>query len=391
MNLVMPQGTGEEIVGAQLPKVSTYIVKITGACNLNCSYCYMYNMGDTTYKGRPRIMSKETAEMSLDRIFSYSVRSGRKKILIAPHGGEPLLAGKQWMRWFLDTVREKTPACMEVNIAVQTNGTLFDEEWLDLFAAYDVHVGISIDGPEEWHDRFRVNFAGHGSYKQVKRAIDLLVSRGHENPPWGVLVVANCEYSGAAIFNHLVEIGVRKLDFLWPDYHHDNPPPWKPGALARYYIEIFDEWYSRRDPSIRVRWFNSVLRLIFGFGSCLDSIGPAPLEEVSIESDGGLEPLDALRTIGDGFCQVGLNVHTHEVDDLMFSDIGQASINNQSLLPSQCHQCPAYTVCGGGWMPHRWGRGRQFANPSVHCEDLFQVFSHMASRVRAELEQTSAS
>jgi len=362
-----------------------FIIKIAGACNLNCSYCYMYNMGDTTFKQRPKVMALEVATQTLERIYGYAQRQGVSHLKLVLHGGEPLLVGKEWMRQFLGEARRRTPEGLRVEIGLQTNATLIDREWIDLLVEYRATLGISMDGPAEQHDRYRVDFAGRGSYAKVREAIDLLVSLGTAAPPWGVLVVSNPEYSGVEIYRHFVSIGVKWMDFLWPDYHHDLLPPWPAGSLARYYSEIFDAWYEARDPKVRIRWFESALRLLLTGQQTLDSMGPHPLEMVVVETDGSMEPLDVIRTCGDGMTQLGLNVATDDVEELYLNPLFDLCVRNQELLPQQCLTCPAHQVCGGGYLPHRYSKAAGFGNPSVHCADLLALITHIEQRLQQEL------
>jgi uncharacterized protein len=134
---------------------------------------------------------------------------------------------------------------------MQTNGTLLDDAWVDLLARHDVRLGVSCDGPAEVHDRQRVNHAGQGSYTEVRRALDLLVAA--DRLRWGVLAVANPEVAGSTVLKHFGDIGVTNVDFLWPDFHHDDPPPWPTGTLGAYYRELFDCWYDELESPPRIR------------------------------------------------------------------------------------------------------------------------------------------
>lgn len=363
---------------------SVFIIKLAGACNLNCSYCYVYNLGDTSFNARPRVMDRQVAVAAVSRIAEYAERHALPEVRLVLHGGEPLLAGKEWMKWFLDLVYDQV-AAPRIGIGIQSNGTLLDAGWVRLFGRYRVGVGISMDGLPEFHDRFRVNFAGRGSYAKVRRAIELLRDAAGPAPEWGVLVVANPECPGVEVFEHLRSLGVRRMDFLWPDYHHDAPPPWKPGVLADYFTTLFDRWYGLDDPGTEIRFFTSVIKGLMGRGTGMDALGTQPLSEVVIEADGAIEPLDVLRICGDRFTCTGLNVLTHPLDDIGAGEVFREGLRKQELLPPQCHACPAYETCGGGYLPHRWGQGRRFANASVHCQDLLAVIRHVHRRVSGDL------
>lgn len=369
---------------------SSFIVKIAGACNINCTYCYMYNMGDTTFRSRPKVMSEEVASAALHRIFEYSTRAGLQIAAIVIHGGEPLLSGKRWVAWFIDEARRLTPPGLHLEIGLQTNGILLDREWIDLLAARGIHLGVSLDGPAPVNDKRRLTFSGAGTYHQVRRAIDLLVAAGDAAPPWGVLTVADPGSSSVEIYRHFVEIGVDWMDFLWPDHHHDLPPPWPSGALGRYYTELFDAWYGAADRKITIRWFEDVMRAVLGGSSQLDAIGPKPLTELVIESDGSLEPLDVLRTCGDGMTRLGLDVLHHSVEDLRGTGLFRMGLENQNHLSDECRACPALSICGGGYLPHRWKGATGFRNPSVHSADLLAVITHISTRLRADVEAARA-
>lgn len=385
---IKSSGSKEEY-GVIQPPSKTFILKIAGACNLNCTYCYMYNMGDTTFRSRPRIMSREVATAMLHRVYEYVSHHKLEFVALGLHGGEPLLVGKPWLRWFLDEARRLAPPDTHVEIGLQSNGTLLDREWLALLSDYQVQFGISIDGPPEINDRYRVTFSGRGTYNSVRSAIDLLVEAGSSAPHWGVLVVADPQYSGITVYEHLLEIGVKSMDFLWPDYHHDLPRRWPSGSLGRYYIDLFEAWYGARDTRISIRWFETVMRSLLGDKPQLDALGPRALSEVVIETDGSLEPLDVLRTCGNGMTNLGLNVLSDSIDAVRATQLFQLGLRNQEILADECRICPVYKICGGGYLPHRWGRKRGFRNVSVHCADLFAVITHIARSIQNELDLVS--
>lgn len=128
------------------------------------------------------------------------------------------------------------------------------------------------------------------------------------------------------------------------------------------------------------------MRAVLGGSSQLDAIGPKPLTELVIESDGSLEPLDVLRTCGDGMTQLGLDVLHHDIEDLRATDLFRLGLTNQDNLSDECRACPALAICGGGYLPHRWKKDVGFRNPSVHSADLLAVITHISDRLRRDVE-----
>ncbi|MBZ5753359.1 radical SAM protein [Metabacillus rhizolycopersici] len=370
-----------------MEKSYNFIIKITSTCNLNCSYCYMFNMGDNSFLRKPKIMHKEVATNALKRIFEYACRNNTKVVRITLHGGEPLLAGKEWMEWFFNEVLDLAPDNLQVAVNIQTNGVLLDKQWIHLFSSYNIGIGISIDGPQEWHDKYRTDHLGRGSYKDVKRAINLLIASEYSKIGWGVLSVANPEFSGVDIYNHFKSLGIKEMDFLWPDYHYDNPPKWPPGSLAQYYIGIFDQWYNDQDTTIKVRWINGVIKALLVGTSNVSGLGGTPVTDVVIETDGSLEPYDAIRTCGNEMTRLGLNVVQDTIESLRETDLFQMCAKNNDLLSNECLNCSILSVCGGGSIVHRWSGKNGFRNPSVYCQDLKLIIEHMQNRIISDLYQ----
>jgi uncharacterized protein len=146
-------------------------------------------------------------------------------VTLVLHGGEPLLVGIPWFSDFLRRV-EATFVDVRAVVSLQTNATLVTAEWVSLLVESDVRVGVSLDGPPEVHDRHRVSHAGLGTYEQTRHGLDLLVNAAEQHGlRLGALCVADAGVDGSAVFEHFVELGLRRLDFLWPDYNHDAPPP----------------------------------------------------------------------------------------------------------------------------------------------------------------------
>ena len=381
-------GSGSSSAPGNPSLTTTFVLKIAERCNLNCSYCYMYNKGDTSFLARPKFMSTELATAMLARIAGYAQRHNLPEVTLVFHGGEPLLIGRRWVQWFLEqTRRVAISAGISFNLGVQTNGTLLDDDWLSLFAAHKVTIGISCDGPEEWNDRERRDFAGRGSYREVRRALDMLVEK--YGARWGVLTVVNPETRGSAVLKHFTDIGVRRVDFIWPDFNHDHPPPWPQGTLADYFCELFDYWYDESPAPPRIRWFESAMSLMLGGRSECDALGLNPVADIMVESDGTWEPLDTLRVCGNGMTRTGLDVRTCDVEAIWDVPLYQIGLRNQELLSQVCQSCAYRKVCGGGYLPHRYRSDTGFANPSIYCADYLAVLSHIRQRITKDLEKLS--
>lgn len=366
-----------------LPRLTLYLLKVTEFCNLNCPYCYMFNLRDFSYRGKPKVMSLEVVETFAHKAAALAVKQGVKSVGVSLHGGEPLLAGQEWFRSALEIFRKIEKKGVRFGFTVQTNGVMLDSDWIRLFDSEGVSIGISMDGPRQIHDRVRVNFAGRGSYDEVVRGLRLV----QEYPKvfGGVLCVIDPSNNGLEIYRHFCELGVSAIDFLWPlDYNRDVRPPLFENArhpYADYLVPIFDEWWQNNRETVSIRYFFQLIKNIFGARGGLDSLGGNPLTIVSIDSDGSIEPVDSLKACGEGFTELGLNVLRDEIDMVYDQPLFKQAIAGQDGLCAECKACPLHDICGGGYLPHRYSQSNSFDNPTIYCRDVWGLTTHILSSI----------
>ena len=127
-----------------------FILKVHSRCNLSCSYCYVYEMADQAWRGMPKRMSRVVAQKAVERIAEHAEAHTLESVDIIFHGGEPMLAGAQWLADLAEALFARVPA--QVNLSLQTNGTLLDRSMLETLKRLHVQVGVSLDGDAEATD-----------------------------------------------------------------------------------------------------------------------------------------------------------------------------------------------------------------------------------------------
>jgi uncharacterized protein len=132
------------------------VLKTVERCNLNCSYCYFFNGLDQTYLKRPKFIKKETIDYLAKFLKEGSDSLEIKKIDIILHGGEPLMQPKEDFIYLIEKLKSAL-SDLDLSFVVQTNGTLITKKWIELLNKYKVGVGVSIDGPPEYHDKYRID------------------------------------------------------------------------------------------------------------------------------------------------------------------------------------------------------------------------------------------
>ncbi len=155
-------------------------------CNLDCHYCYYLKKQDLYPTGESFRMSDELLEAYIvQHIESCPV----PMIRFSWHGGEPTLLGLDYFRKVVSLQRKHQPPHQRLANGIQTNGTLLDEDWCRFFAEEGFSVGLSLDGPRELHDGYRVTKGQKPTHKQVMRGYKLL--RRHKVPTDLLCVVHN--------------------------------------------------------------------------------------------------------------------------------------------------------------------------------------------------------
>ena len=357
------------------------VVKIAERCNLNCSYCYMYNHADQQYLSRPAFMSDEIFRSLIDRVTGYCSARPDHKMGLVFHGGEPMLFDPQRLDSWL--TEAKPLAGQQVSYVLQTNATLVTDEWIAVIKKHNIQSSVSLDGPPKVHDEFRVDHKGEGSYDKTVAGLKKMIDAGL-NP--GVLCVINPRQSGIEVYRHFRSIGLRRMNFLFPDVSHDFKPILygELGAtpVADYLIPIFDEWFEEDDPNIKIRIFTEAIRVLYGASPRTDTLGLATQDYLVIDTDGSILANDALKVCFDGAPESGLNVKQHGFDDLEKGNPLLFQLVSEGMgLCQQCLDCPERNACGGGAVPHRYSRSNGFMNPSVWCDDLLKFLGHVRATI----------
>lgn len=116
-----------------VPRVpmNVYLFKLAEFCNLNCSYCFMFNLRDFAFRQKPKKMSLDVFRAAVPKILDMARRQELSRISISFHGGEPLLVGQEWIRAAVGCFGDVHD--IRVDFGVQTNGLLIDQSWMELF------------------------------------------------------------------------------------------------------------------------------------------------------------------------------------------------------------------------------------------------------------------
>ena len=360
-------------------EIKQLVLKVASRCNLNCTYCYMYNMGDQTFSAQPKLMSDTTITLLLNKVKRYCVTNNIKEFDFVLHGGEPLLAGMDYISKLLGKAKAILLPEVTPRFSLQTNGVLIDEQWSRFFRDNDIFVGVSMDGPGKVHDLYRKYHSGKGSFNDVLSGINTL-SRHNE---FGILSVINIDVDPAELYELIKANRFDNVNLLFPEASHDKPPLQDPDyfenrrtAYADWLIQLYTLWRNdhHNRPSIFI--FRQIISLILGMPDIGDElIGTKKNTVMVIETDGSMEAADTLRIVGNGFTKQGLNISDHDIEDAINNPLTALYINSHQALSAQCVNCPIKDVCGAGMLAHRYKKENGFNNPTIYCHDMIKLIT----------------
>jgi len=363
-----------------------FILKVHSRCNLSYSYCYVYEMADQAWRGMPMRMSDAVAAKTVQRIADHAESHALDSVDIILHGGEPLLATADWLAKLVTSLRERVPA--QVNVAMQTNGTLLSRPVLESLKSLRVSVGVSLDGDAEATDRHRRYANGTNSYGAVADGLYLLQSPEFRACYSGLLCTVDTGNDPVATYEALLKFSPPAIDLLLPHANWSSPPP---GAgYADWLISVFDRWYAAPRQETRIRLFSELIQLVLGQPGGVEGLGLMPSTLAVVDTDGSIKQIDSLSSAYPGAADTGLHVFTGGFDGALDHPTTVARQIGAAALSSQCLDCPVLEICGGGLYPHRYRQGAGFRNPSVYCDDLLRLISYVRDRVVTDLRQLDA-
>lgn len=370
----------------------TYLWKIASRCNLNCSYCYVYNSADQRWRRQPKLMSKRVATQVAHRMVEHLTRHGKRTARIVFHGGEPLMGGRGYLEMLLDVLDEAfNGSGVELSVVAQSNGILFTPAIGDLAVRRGLRIGVSIDGPPEVHDRYRVDHQGRPTSAQLEESLAILLSPTYRPVFAGFLCVIDLASDPVAVMEHLLSYEPHALSLLLPLNNHDDRPPGKQDGVnetpyADWLIACFDYWWRHPNP-VRVTFFDSILSLRWGGHSSTEALGLDPVDIIAIETNGEIEGVDSLKSAFDGASWLGFDVFRNDFDEVARHPAVAKRRAGLNELCGTCRECALVETCGGGYLPHRYSEGNGFDNPSVYCADLKKIILHINETVRTTVRR----
>lgn len=363
-----------------------FLLKVHSRCDLACDYCYVYELGDQSWKDRPAVMARRTVDQIARRIVEHLRDHRQPQIEVVLHGGEPLLAGLDEITYCVTTIRRAAGPLTDLRFTIQTNGVRLDRAAITRLRELGVRLGVSLDGDAAAHDRRRRRRNGTGSHAAVAAALRELGRPENAGQYGGLLCTIDLANDPVTTYEALIAHRPPQIDFLLPEGNWTTPPPGRvPGSPATPYADwlrpVFDRWYGSPVRETSVRLFDDVIDLLLGGSSSVTGTGLSPATSVVVQTDGAIEVCDALTATYPGAAATGFTVADHTFDQALDHQLVRQRQGGLAALAATCQSCAIVRVCGGGAHSQRYREGSGFANPSVYCSDLYDLITHIRARL----------
>ena len=362
------------------------LVKPAGPdCNMACSYCFYLEKADLFSETKKHRMSDAVLEEMVRQVMAQ----GGSEVSFGWQGGEPTLMGL--------TFFEKAVACQQkygrnqsVGNGLQTNGILLDARWADFLLQYNFLVGLSLDGPEHVHDRYRRLMSGQGSWDKVIHRAKLLLDAGVEVNALSVVNDYSVQFP-EEIYAFHKSLGLNYMQFI-PCVETDPDDPARaapfsvsPEAFGRFLVILFDLWladFANGIPTTSIRYFESVFHLYVGVPPPMCTLFEECGNYVVVEHNGDVYACDFFV---EPDWKLG-NVMEGNLIDMLNSSRQRTFGKQKSKRPGMCGQCPWLNRCWSGCTKDRL-RDPRDRRENHFCQSYRMFFEHADGRL-CELAET---
>ena len=335
-----------------MPPISLLVKPASGSCNMQCRYCFYTDETENRSIPSMGMMSLDTMKTLVDKALTFADGD----CSFAFQGGEPSLAGLPFFQALTDYVKNHpNPKKIRVHYSFQTNGYALNEEWAKWFVENEVLVGISLDGPKEIHDRYRVDHAGKGTFQKVMSTIQLF-DKYHVDYNILTVVTSATARHGQQVYNFF-----KKNNFRYQQYIECLDPIGEiqggyeysltPERYEEFLKTNFDSWYldMKSGRYVYNRYYENLMMIIARQGAESCNMRGVCGAQWVIEADGSVYPCDFYAL--DEWYLGNINTDSFESMEQQRQTLGFIEWSKQ--IPDDCKSCRYFVLCRNGCRRNR--------------------------------------
>ena len=370
-------GNSQEV---SMPPISLLIKPASGSCNMRCRYCFYTDEAENRAVASMGRMTPETMRVIVDKALDWADGD----CTFAFQGGEPTLAGLDFFRGLTDYVSvHPNPKGIRIHYALQTNGYALNEDWAQWLAQNQVLVGVSLDGPKEIHDRYRVDREGKGTFQRVMASIRLLERYGVQFNILTVVSAANALH-GTQVYEFF-----RRQDFRYQQYIECLDPIGEipgghdysltPQRYAAFLKAIFDAWYldMKAGRYVYNRYFENLMMILSGQRPESCNLQGICAPQWVVEADGSVYPCDFYAL---DQWRLG-NILTDSFPEMEQKRQELGFIQWSRRLPEECRACRCVMLCRNGCRRNREPVTADSTAKNYFCQAYRDFLDYAAPRL----------
>ncbi|MCH7859427.1 MAG: anaerobic sulfatase maturase [Candidatus Marinimicrobia bacterium] len=316
-------------------------------CNLDCEYCF-YLKKEELFPGTKSFRMTDEVLERFTRQYIAAQPAGTSEVNFAWQGGEPTLMGVKFFRRAIELQEQYRRPGLRITNSLQTNGVLLDDEWGTFLHDHNFLVGISLDGPEALHDRYRLDKQGRGTFQSVMAGLEVLRKNDVKFNTLTVIQNDNGDHP-EVIYDFLKQVGSRFYQFIpIVEKENDGQVSYRSVGAEQYghFLNgIFDCWLEQKDEGqIFVRDFDMMLGLVMGEPSSVCVHAETCGRAVAIEHNGDLFSCDHFVNLEDQLGNVARETLSTMLDGSKQERFGN---DKRDSLPRYCRECEFLEYCYG--------------------------------------------
>lgn len=356
-----------------MPPINLLIKPSSSLCNMRCKYCFYADVTKNREVDNYGMMSGETLETMVKMALCYA----DDHCGFVFQGGEPTLVGLDFYRRLIRLQENYNIKNVKISNSIQTNGYLIDDEWAKFFAENDFLVGLSLDGPKDIHDAFRLDAAGKGTHNRLMRSINILKKH---NVEFNILCVVNNYVArhGRRVYQFFKKSGFNYIQFIpcidpFDDSeNHDYSLNSK--LYGNFLKAIFDLYYhdmlSGNYTSIRI--FDTYIEMLMGFPPKTCGMSGVCTCYFTVEGDGTVFPCDFY--VIDRY-KMG-NIHLQGFEQMATSEAAKRFVKESYHVDDRCRACKWFFICRGGCRRDREPFINGKASINKYCQSYKSFFEY---------------
>lgn len=362
-------------------RLHTILIKpASGLCNMRCAYCFYCDEMEKREEGTRGMMSVDT----MKNLIKKAMRQAGAEICFAFQGGEPTLRGLDFFKEVIRLEERFNRRGIRVMNTLQTNGFAVDEEWCRFFKEHDFLIGLSVDGTQEIHDRYRHDASGGGTYARVKETADLFDRFGVEYNILTVVTRSAAEHA-REIYREYKKNGWNYQQYIaCLDPAGEEPGGREysltPEAYGTFLTELFQLWEKdwRKGRAPYIRQFENYIGILAGIPpEACEQRGTCSVQCVA-EADGRAYPCDFYAL--DEYC-LG-NYNENSIEEFFESETAKQFVRESLKHDETCRQCRWFPLCRNGCRRHRIRDEKTGAYRNYFCGGYRIFFEKCAPRMK---------